>query len=89
MRVLHFYSVEDQMILQHVTMLQEGMGLEAENHLVDNAEDARTLLQGSHYDILHLHGCCKEATTISCTVTDVGAMLPEELSTWPCVKGVD
>lgn len=62
MRVLHFYSAEDQMILQHVTMLQEGMGLEAENHLVDNAEDARTLLQGSHYDILHLHGCWRNAS---------------------------
>ena len=57
MRILHFYPADNQMIGQHVTMLQEGMGLEAENHLVSNAEDARTLLQGSHYDILHLHGC--------------------------------
>ena len=57
MRILHFYPADNPMIGQHVAMLQEGMGLEAENHLVANAEDARTLLQGSHYDILHLHGC--------------------------------
>ena len=62
MRVLHFYQAEDPMIGQHVAMLQEGMGLEAENHLAVNADDARTLLQGSHYDILHLHGCWRNAS---------------------------
>lgn len=62
MRILHFYPAEDPMISQHVAMLQEGMGLEAENHLAANMEDARTLLQGSHYDILHLHGCWRNAS---------------------------
>ena len=62
MRVLHFYPAEDPMIGQHVSLLQEGMGLEAENHLAGNSDDARTLLQGSHYDILHLHGCWRNAS---------------------------
>ena len=50
------------MVTQHVTMLQEGMGRDAENHLASNADDARTLLQGSHYDILHLHGCWRNSS---------------------------
>ena len=62
MRILHFYPAEDLMIGQHVAMLQKGMGLEAENHLATNVDDARTLLQGSHYDILHLHGCWRNAS---------------------------
>lgn len=62
MRILHFYQAEDPLIGQHVAILQEGMGLEAENHLATNADDARTLLQGSHYDILHLHGCWRNAS---------------------------
>jgi hypothetical protein len=62
MRILHFYPAEEPMISQHVAMLQEGMGLEAENHLAANADDARTLLQGGKYDILHLHGCWRNAS---------------------------
>lgn len=62
MRILHYYNAEDKMVTQHVTMLQEGMGRDAENHLASNADDARTLLQGSHYDILHLHGCWRNSS---------------------------
>lgn len=62
MRILHFYPAEDLLIGQHVAMLQEGMGLEAENHQATNVDDARTLIQGSHYDILHLHGCWRNAS---------------------------
>ena len=62
MRILHYYNAEDQMVAQHVTMLQEGMGRDAENHLTTNNDDARTLLQGSHYDILHLHGCWRNSS---------------------------
>ena len=62
MRILHYYNSEDQMVSQHVAMLQEGMGRDAENHLSSNADDARTLLQGSHYDILHLHGCWRNSS---------------------------
>ncbi len=50
------------MVTQHVTMLQKGMERDAENHLASNADDARTLLQGSHYDILHLHGCWRNSS---------------------------
>jgi hypothetical protein len=62
MRILHFYQAEDTIIAQHVAMLQEGMGLEAENHMAAQTNDARTLLQGSHYDILHVHGCWRNAS---------------------------
>lgn len=57
MRILHYYSSDDAMIAQHVAALQQGMGTEAENHAATTADDARTLLQGSRYDIIHLHGC--------------------------------
>lgn len=57
MRILHYYSSDDAMIAQHVAALQQGMETEAENHAATTADDARTLLQGSRYDIIHLHGC--------------------------------
>ena len=62
MRVLHYYPDEDPMVSQHVTMLSDGMGLEADNHLATDFNGARTLLQGTHYDILHLHGCWRNSS---------------------------
>ena len=62
MRILHYYPKDDAMISQHVAMLTENMGLEAENHTTSEVEDARTLLKGGHYDILHLHGCWRNSS---------------------------
>jgi hypothetical protein len=50
------------MIAQHVAALQQGMGTEAESHAAATADDARTLLQGSRYDIIHLHGCWRNSS---------------------------
>lgn len=62
MRILHYYPKDDAMISQHVAMLTEGMGLEAENFSATEVDDARTLLKGGHYDILHLHGCWRNSS---------------------------
>ena len=62
MRVLHFLPPDDSMITQHVNILTSGMGLEAENHVVTDAVKAKTLLQGGSYDILHIHGCWRNAS---------------------------
>ena len=61
MRILHFYPKDNDMIARHVSMLAENMGLEAEHHLATDGNNACTLLQGSHYDLLHLHGCWRTA----------------------------
>lgn len=62
MRILHYYPKDDTMVNQYVTMLCEGMGLEVENHVATTSADARTLLHGSHYDLLHLHGCWRNSS---------------------------
>lgn len=62
MRILHYYRSDDPMVGQHVTMLTSAMGLEAENHTATEAEQARTLLKGAPYDILHLHGCWRNSS---------------------------
>ncbi len=62
MRILHYYDKNDTMVSQHVKMLNDSMGLEAENHIATESEQARTLLRGGHYDILHLHGCWRNSS---------------------------
>ena len=62
MRILHYFDKDDAMISLHVKMLAEGMGLEAENHTATEAEQARTLLRGGQYNILHLHGCWRNSS---------------------------
>lgn len=62
MRILHYYDNSDAMVCQHVKMLTEGMGLEADNHSATESEQARTLLKGGNYDILHLHGCWRNSS---------------------------
>ena len=57
MRVLHFFPANDDMITQHVNMLAERMGMESDNHLANNGQSAKVLLQQGLYDVLHLHGC--------------------------------
>ena len=44
------------MIAQHVQMLSEY------GHCATEAEQAKTLLQGGSYDILHLHGCWRNSS---------------------------
>ena len=62
MRILHFLPPDNDMIAQHVTMLTNGMGLEAENHVTSDAGNAKMLLQNGKYDILHIHGCWRNAS---------------------------
>ena len=62
MRILHYYSSEDPMIVQHVAALQQGLETMAESHAVTTSDNARTLLQGSRYDIIHLHGCWRNSS---------------------------
>ena len=62
MRVLHYYPKDDPMVSQHVATLCESIGLKVDNHLATDVNGARTLLQGSHYDLLHLHGCWRNST---------------------------
>ncbi len=62
MRILHYYDKADDMISQHVKMLTDHMGHDTENHAVAEAEQARTLIRGGHYDILHLHGCWRNSS---------------------------
>lgn len=50
------------MTAQHVAALQQGMGPQAESHAATTADDARALLQGSRYDIIHLHGCWRNSS---------------------------
>lgn len=56
MRVLHFYKDDNGMIARHVNMLSQT------GHCVTEAEQARTLLGGGKYDILHLHGCWRNSS---------------------------
>ena len=62
MRILHYYDKGNEMIGQHVQMLSESMGLEADNYLATEQEQARTLLKGGGYDLLHLHGCWRNSS---------------------------
>lgn len=62
MRILHYYDKDDAMVGQHVKLLTESMGLEAENHTATQAEQARTLLKGGQYNVLHLHGCWRNSS---------------------------
>ena len=57
MRILHYYDKNDAMVSQHVKLLTSSMDMEAESHTATEAEQARTLLKGGGYDVLHLHGC--------------------------------
>ena len=50
------------MIAQHVAILQQGMGSMAESHAATTADNARTLLKGSRFDIIHLHGCWRNSS---------------------------
>lgn len=76
MRILHYYPKEDEMITQHVYMLAENMGLEAEIYKATEVDDARKLLKGGHYDILHLHGCWRNSSrTIVALALRQGARL--------------
>ena len=61
-RILHYYPKDDNMIRQHVTMLTENMGTQAEQHTATESADARTLLVGGQYNILHLHGCWRNSS---------------------------
>lgn len=62
MKVLHYYSKDDLMVSQYVSMLCQGMGLEAHQHQATESGEARKLLQENHYDILHLHGCWRNSS---------------------------
>ena len=62
MRILHYYNPNDPMVSQHVKMLTEGMDPEAESHQATESEQAKTLLQGGQYNILHLHGCWRNSS---------------------------
>jgi len=62
MRILHYYDNGDQMVSQHVKMLTDNMGLEADIHSATESEQARTLLKGGSYDVLHLHGCWRNSS---------------------------
>lgn len=64
MRILHYYQKDDTMVRQHVEMLCRNMDLEAECHMASEAEQARTLLRGGHYDLVHLHGCWRNSSRI-------------------------
>ena len=61
------------MITQHVDMLTGSMGLEVENHVVTDASKAKTLLQGSNYDILH-PGILAYMHTILIATTSISAV---------------
>lgn len=62
MRILHYYDDKDTMISQHVKLLTDSMGKEAENYIATETEQAKTLLRGGHNDILHLHGCWRNSS---------------------------
>ncbi len=62
MRILHYYDKADEMVSQHVKMLTDNMGLEAENYAATEPDQARTLLKGGHLDILHIHGCWRTSS---------------------------
>lgn len=50
------------MVSQYVKVLTENIGVEAENHLATDSYQARTILKGGHYDVLHLHGCWRNSS---------------------------
>lgn len=70
MRVLHYYPQDDAMIAQHVMMLSNEAYNNSQNkigeypliHCATEAEQAKTLLRGGSYDILHLHGCWRNTS---------------------------
>lgn len=63
MRILHYYDKQDSMVSEHVKLLTEGTGLEAESHAASDFDQARTLLKGGGYDVLHLHGCWRNSSS--------------------------
>ena len=74
MRILHYYPQDDAMIAQHVKMLsdeaclidgsQNRIGELPLIHCASETEQAKTLLRGGSYDILHLHGCWRNSSRI-------------------------
>jgi hypothetical protein len=61
MRILHFYTKDNDNICQYVNMLKSNTGLEAETHVVTELKEARALMHGGDYDVLHVHGCWRNA----------------------------
>ncbi len=62
MRILHYYDKTEAMVSQHVKVLTDHVSGDYETHSVTEPEQARTLLKGAHYDILHLHGCWRNSS---------------------------
>ena len=57
MKVLYVYPKNDDMVMQHVTMLSEGMQNSAEVRSVNNPSDAKAIVREWVPDIVHCHGC--------------------------------
>ena len=62
MRVLHFYPKDDAMVGKYVDTLCESMGLECVNERTTDGDDAQQRLRDRHFDVLHVHGCWRNAT---------------------------
>ena len=62
MRILHYYDKKDNLVSQHVKMLADNSVMGVENFLASESEQARTLLQGTPFDLLHLHGCWRNSS---------------------------
>ena len=76
MRVLHYYPDDNPMIARHVDMLCENMSGEVDNHRATEAEQAKTLLKGGGYDLIHLHGCWRNSSrTVVNTALKYGTRL--------------
>ena len=58
MRILHYHpQSSDDMIMQHIVILQQSMGIETRCDIANSLSSALQLLASKHYDILHIHGC--------------------------------
>lgn len=76
MRVLYYYPADNPMIARHVDMLCDNMPKEVECHRATEVEQAKTLLEGGHYDLIHLHGCWRNSSkTVVYTALKQGARL--------------
>ena len=57
MHILHFFQSQNNLQSQYVSMLMSTMGTGVEQAAYNSISDVRKALNGSHFDILHIHGC--------------------------------
>ena len=68
MRILHYYPASEPLISDYVKVLADNAIAGFEHHTATEPRQARTLLEGGSYDVLHLHGCWRNSLRVMAAI---------------------